>query len=913
MPIKTTLTYTQIGKGLEQFKTTIQASEVPFLLLKCIGVTDTLLQRYRSGSNTVASFNGLLIKKTIAYRAAAADALSSELEAMKTDKILLKAEPAILAVSDGQSLIAYDPAANETYENKLSKLYTDYSFFSPIWGIGKYRAVDENPADVKAAEKMAKIHDEIRRYNDIASDEDVHDLNIFMTRLLFCFFAEDTGIFEEKLFTNSIKRFTKPDGSDLSDYLSMSFHVMDIDIRSDINTIYTQFPYVNGGLFHKHIVVPRMGLKARKLILECGDLDWANINPDIFGSMIQAVVTPELRGGLGMHYTSVPNIMKLIGPLFLNDLHEEFYQLNRAQQEKKNQLDIGVYNVNTYLNECKGPIESCKKLLGRISKMKFFDPACGSGNFLIITYKQVRMLETKILKLIVEMQMQGSLQFVDGSIIRISQFYGIELDDFAHETAILSLWLAEHQMNKQFTKDFGVNIKALPLKTNCNIVHGNACRIDWESVCPHTKEEEVFVMGNPPYKGCSFQDKGQKEDMDYIFYKQDNYKTLDYISCWFYLATLFIKNSKAEYAFVTTNSITQGGQVIALWDKLFEHSIVIRFAHKSFKWNNNAKQQAVVTCVIIGVTCNRCTSKYIYDGSNIEHANIINGYLYNGEHISIAKRHTPLSSIPEILKGSMPNDDGFLILDINEKQQIEAQYPHAAKFIKPLLGASEFIKGDCRYCLWIPDDGVEEAILIPTINKRIIQCRESRINSKRISTVKLANKPWAFGEIRYKETNFIIIPEVSSERRRYIPIGYMPKGTVVTNKVFAIYDANLTILGIVMSFMHMMWMKSVSGKMKTDYSYSSLLVYNTFPFPSISDAKKAEIEVAANAVLDARDIHYEKTLAELYDPEKMPDNLREAHHQLDLIVESCYQNKPFVNDEERLECLFRLYEKMINK
>lgn len=911
MPIKTTLTYTQIGKGLEQFKTMIQASEVPFLLLKCIGVTDTLLQRYRSGSNTVASFNGLLIKKTIAYRAAAADALSSELEAMKTDKILLKAEPAILAVSDGQSLIAYDPAANETYENKLSKLYTDYSFFSPIWGIGKYRAVDENPADVKAAEKMAKIHDEIRRYNDIASDEDVHDLNIFMTRLLFCFFAEDTGIFDEKLFTNSIKRFTKPDGSDLSDYLSMSFHVMDIDIRSDINTIYTQFPYVNGGLFHKHIVVPRMGLKARKLILECGDLDWANINPDIFGSMIQAVVTPELRGGLEMHYTSVPNIMKLIGPLFLNDLHEEFYQLNRAQQEKKNQLDIGVYNVNTYLNECKGPIESCKKLLGRISKMKFFDPACGSGNFLIITYKQVRMLETKILKLIVEMQMQGSLQFVDGSIIRISQFYGIELDDFAHETAILSLWLAEHQMNKQFAKDFGVNIKALPLKTNCNIVHGNACRIDWESVCPHTKEEEVFVMGNPPYLGSRNQQQSHKSDMQFLF--KEKGKSLDYIACWFYKGVLYLKWTKSKCAFVSTNSICQGEQVALLWEPILNYAEFF-FAHTSFKWTNNAKSNAAVICVIIGIQNRSNEKKKLYTNNRFVVVDNINPYLTVGNSIFVKRLSKPISENFPILKfGNMPNDGGNLILSTEEKNTIITKYPLLEGIIRRFIGAVGFINGSIRWCLYLKDKDLSIVENIPEIKERLEKVYTHRIKSTEKSTRALATKPNHFYFFSHEETNSIIIPRHSSCNRIYIPIGYLIDKPVIADSALAIYNASFFIFGILNSLMHMSWVKYIGGKLKEDYRYSGTLCYNTFPFPSISDAKKAEIEVAANAVLDARDIHYEKTLAELYDPEKMPDNLREAHHQLDLIVESCYQNKPFVNDEERLECLFRLYEKMINK
>lgn len=881
------ISYKEIEEKLKKLKDQpVDAPAIGFALLKAFGMTDTSVERVRSGKMNLAHYSdGILVKKQLAFRSAGRRQLAEILEEMKADAKIAKASPRILAVSDGEVVMAYDPKEDESYENKVSKLWLDFQFFYPLAGVEKYKGVSENPADVKAAEKMAKLYDEIRRFNEIASGEEVHDLNIFMTRLLFCYFAEDTGIFESNLFTSSVKRFTHDDGSDLSKYLDDCFNVMDQDIRVGVPSALAQFPYVNGGLFRKRIAIPKMGYRARNIILECGELSWSEINPDIFGSMIQAVVTPDMRAGLGMHYTSVPNIMKLIGPLFLNDLEEAF----QAAKDSEKKL---------------------KALLLRISKMKFFDPACGSGNFLIIAYKELRNLEIRIWKQMREVTGQAIIPFVN---IQLHQFYGIEIDDFCHETAILSLWLAEHQMNNLFRKEFDVKIQALPLRPSGNIICVNACRIDWEDVCPHTKEEEVFIMGNPPYLGSSWQDDEQKADMDLVFEGFNNYKTLDYIACWFYLGTLFVMDSKSEYAFVSTNSITQGGQVFALWNKIFSHNVLIKFAHTSFRWNNSAKDQAVVTCVIIGVTNNPNITKFIYSDDKIRPVTNINGYLIDYKHIGIEKRQTPLSAIPEILKGSMPNDEGALILDDFERISLIKKNPNAERFIRPLLGSLEFIRGEKRYCLWIPDDKVSEAIKIPDVIKRVELCRESRLKSKRINTIKLADKPWAFGEIRHKETDYILIPEVSSERRRYIPIGYIKKDCISTNKVFTVYNANISIFGIITSLMHMVWMSAVSGKMKTDYSYSSLLVYNTFPFPEISEEKKKEIEEAAEEVLCVRAEHSEKTLAEMYDPEKMPADLRAAHHTLDIIVESCYRKDPFTSDEERLEHLFKLYEKMTSK
>ena len=913
MPIKTSLTYSQIGKNLEIFKTPINKENIPFILLSCFGATDTIVERYKKESGTIATFDGLLIKKTLAYRHADTSRLVDELEKMKVDEKVKKNAPPILVVSDELSILAYDPAMDETYENKLNLLYTDYSFFSPIWGIGKYRVFEENDADVKAAYKMAKLHDEIRRENEFSNEDDLHDLNIFMSRLLFCFFAEDTGIFEKDLFTHSIKQYTQVDGSDLTEYLSTIFNLMENPQRdTELNKAYSQFPYVNGGLFSKRIQIPRLGLKARKLILECGGLNWKNINPDIFGSMIQAVVTPELRSGLGLHYTSVPNIMKLIGPLFLDELYDDFYKLERSFDEKKRKLDIGVWSQKELEKECKSIVTNCRKLLLRMSKMKFFDPACGSGNFLIITYKSLRQLENRILQLIVTIEKQGTFNNLF-SMISISQFYGIEIDDFACETAILSLWLAEHQMNCKFTEEFGVVVDALPLKTNSNIHHGNACRLDWNEVCPHTPEEEVFVMGNPPYLGARLQEKSHKEDMEYVFKGIKGFNNLDYIACWFFKGAKYIKGSKAQYAFVSTNSICQGEQVSLLWPEIYKCDLCIHFAHTSFKWTNNAKYNAGVTCVIVGVSDKEIKNKRLFHEDSYNTVEHINPYLSAANEVIVYKRTNALSVFPRIYFGSMPNDGGFLLLDAKEKELLIQADIRASSFIRSFCGSKDYINGDKRYCLWITEETKDEAYDMPLIKERIDSCEKNRKESSRAATHKLASTPYLFGEIRNKDRSKVIIPRHSSANRRYVPIGYLSKKDIVADSALAVFDSPMWLFGVLTSQIQNTWVRVIGGRIKTDYRYSSTLVYNTFPFPTITDEKKSLIESMANNILDIRDYHVGKTLAELYDPDKMPEDLRQAHHELDLIVDSCYQDKPFLNDEERLECLFKLYEKMTKK
>ena len=917
MAKKLQLGYKDIEARLETLKSKpVPASEVGYEILKAFGKSDKDISRYKEGKGILKTFDGLLIKGLFCYRQTDTLRLTEELEDLKCDEHVRKASPKIIAVSDGKTVLAYDTREKDTYEQQLAKMHSDFGFFYPLMNVERVHVVAENPADVKAAEKLAKLHDEIRAYNEYNSDDDLHDLNIFITRLLFCFFAEDTGIFEENLFTNFIRRFTKNDGADLSEMLAQAFRVMNIKVKDrseEITKEINDFPYVNGGLFASDIPIPMMGYKARKIIIECGELDWKDINPDIFGSMIQAVVNPDVRAKEGMHYTSVPNIMKVINPLFLDDLRGEYKKLVDLYEQKKNLHDMSVLSYNQFLAECKPIINGCNRLMTRMGKMKFFDPACGSGNFLIITYKQLRLLEMDILHLRKKCTPEQALDFIDGSCIRLDQFYGIELLDFPHEVAMLSLWLAEHQMNNKFHADFGVNVAALPLKNINQIRCANACRVDWNEVCPHTKEEEVFVFGNPPYLGARLQDEEQKADMQFAIGNDLEYNNLDYITTWFYKGTNYVKNNRAKLAFVTTNSICQGEQVPLLWNYIFENGVSINFAYTSFKWTNNAKYNAGVTCAILGLCSFYNGKKYLYSKDDVKEVENITPYLTASKTNIIKKYSSSISGFVPMSFGSMPNDGGSLLFDSQEKEEILEEDMSSMDFIHPLLGAQEFIRGEKRFCLWITEDTLEKAKKIEPIRRRIERCKKIRQESKRGSTQKLAEIPYSFGEVRYKETECIIVPGVSSENRKYIPIGYLEKGIVVSNSAFAIYDASLWLFGILTSEMHMTWVRTVGGRLKTDYRYSAGLCYNTFPFPSISSSKKSEIEDAATDILLIRAEYPEKTLADLYDPDKMPRDLLEAHEKLDRIVESCYPGSPFPNDEARLECLFKLYEKMTAK
>lgn len=906
----------QTQKIEEDIKTLVENfSEKDFIFdfLLAFGFTKMTIKRLREGNSNLSSKeNQLIIKQKLFYEYCPSDNLYSTIDDLKNDSTTYTHKPRFIIVQNDKRLLAIDTKTKETLDAELTKLHKYVDFFLPWTGKEKYIAHQENPADVKAAEKMAKIYDEIVHLNpELVKKDKNHSLNVFLTRLLFCFFAEDTGIFEDNLFSKTIVNHTNENGDDLADVLAILFESLDKNDKEKASyPSYIQaFPYVNGKLFAQKADIPILNSKVRKLMIECGGQDWKEINPDIFGSMFQAVSVAEVRSGLGQHYTSVPNIMKVIEPLFLNDLREEY---EKADTEKK-----------------------LRKLLDRIYNIKIFDPACGSGNFLIIAYKQLRLLEMDIIQKIQTLPGQHPFMM---SQLQLQQFYGIEIDDFACEIATLSLWLAEHQMNRKFKELFGDCKPSLPLSKSGNIVCGNATRLDWEKVCPkgikgltHKEMEqyklfelekfkqleiqgtnnEIYILGNPPYLGSRLQDDSQKDDLKLLF--PAKYKSLDYIACWFKKGAMYITNSNCKLAFVTTNSICQGEQVALLWKDILRNGISIFFAYTSFKWVNNAKHNAGVTCAIIGLSSKVEKYNYIYAKTDKILAKRINAYLIDYDDVYICRQSTPISKMfPIMTYGSLLNDKGNLVLSEIERKTLISKYPRLENNIRKYIGSKEFIRGEMRYCLYIKNNELPEIRKIPEINERLNKVSEHRQNSTEKSTREKANSPNEFYFCAYNETSSIIVPRVSSEIRKYIPMGYVDKNTIISDGAQTISKAPLWLLGIITSRMHMVWVRAVAGRLKTDYRYSATLCYNTFPFPDITDKQKKNIEYYVNNILAEREKHSDKTMAELYDPDKMPQGLREAHHSLDIAIEKCYRSTPFESDEKRLEHLFKRYEIMTN-
>ncbi len=920
MAKKIQLSYKEIENRLRILHDqSVKPSEIGYVLLSAFGKGEREIARMREGKSVIKTFDGLLVKGEFCYCVTTTLRLTARLEELKTDSVVVKSTPKIIAVSDGLTIRAYDTRQKQTFEQQVNRLFCDFEFFYPLAGVERVEYIEESPADIKAAEKLAKLHDEIRAYNEFTSDSDLHDLNTFIARLLFCYFAEDTGIFDSNVFTNAIVKFTK-DAQNLKEVLEQIFRFMGgKPIQVGILQTYCQqhFAFVGGGLFERDIYIPELSNKARQIIIDSGELDWQSINPDIFGSMIQAVVNPDVRANQGMHYTSVPNIMKVIQPLFLDELTEEKNKLQAQLDEQKKLLACGGITQKQFYDKGSYVIRGCRNLLRRMSACKFFDPACGSGNFLIITYKQLRLLELDILGIIRDSQPGGLLDFgtLQGTVVSLHQFYGIELLDFPHEIAMLSLWLAEHQMNRKLYQDFGVVTDALPLKDISQIKCANACRIDWNEVCPHTKDEEVYIFGNPPYLGSSMQDDSQKEDLEIVCSKFSNYKNLDYIAIWFYLGAQYIKQSRGKCAFVSTNSICQGDSVALLWPNIYSNGVEINFAYQSFKWTNSAKHVATVTVIIVGLAVKGASQKKLFDSKGkVSMCPNINSYLLNASNIIIGRRSCPISEVPSLSFGNKPSDGGFLILESDEIDTLLLEYPQSSKIIKKYVGADDFLYGLTRYCLWIENENLDLANSIPFVHNRIELVRDFRKKSKADSTVLWANAPHMFKQRAHQNTDSIIVPGVSSERRRYLPIGLLNSDTVISNAAYAIYNANLFVVGLLCSRIHIIWLESIGGKLETRYRYSSL-VYNSFPFPSISNTKKTEIEEAATDILLTREPYLTmgKTLADLYDPDTMPEDLLAAHKRLDDIVESCYPGYPFASDEARLECLFKMYEKMTKK
>ncbi len=876
----------QVEEKVKALVANINHESFIYDLLDCYDKPKASITRLKivgKGSYNLSKNDGeVLWKKQVYFKSTNSDKLLSVIDEMKDADVVGKHQPRFIIAINQTHLLAIDTKTEDTLDVALAELNKKFDFFLPWAGLEKAQAQSENPADVKAAEKMAKLFDLLRDNNPAKTKQEIHAQNVFLSRILFCYFAEDTGIFESKLFTNHVASHTAEDGSDLDDYLGKVFDVMNQEHRDGLPAYLTDFPYVNGGLFADKLPIPKFNRKSRAMLIECGsDLNWSEINPDIFGSMIQAVVHPDQRGNMGMHYTSVPNIMKVIEPLFLNELKEEF----EKHADSKTKLEL---------------------LLLRLEHLKIFDPACGSGNFLIIAYKELRHLEMEIFKRIQGLTKEGIFPL---SRIRLSQFYGIELDDFAHEVAILSLWLAEHQMNMKFKATFGHCNPALPLKSSGNVINGNALEISWEEICPPTEQSHTYILGNPPYLGSKKQSKAQKAEIAAIFAGTNNYKNLDYIACWFMLAAKYIQHANASSGLVTTNSIVQGDQVALLWPRIWETNSEIIFAVEQFKWGNNAKNAAGVTCVVVGLGKPNAANKWIYHDGYRQKANNISPYLTDASNVIVGKRNQPLSNLPEMVVGNMSLDGGFLKLNSEEKAALINSHPATAKFIRSLTGGTEFLYNEENWCIWIEDNQLEEALSIQPLKERIQSVREARETGGDVART-LLHRSHQFRYRRVAHGNMLLVPCTSSERREYLQVGMLPAGSISLHSAQVVYEASLLTFAIVSSRLHMLWTKATCGTLDSRVRYSNVLAYNNFPVPKMMESIRSRLEAQALEILSIREEFPELCIADMYDPNKMPSKLKQAHEDLDIALESAYQNTPFTNDADRLKCIFKLYEKM---
>jgi len=890
-----------------------QGVDFLFELLRSYGIPKAAVTRLRSGDYDKA--NGpdeVLWRNKVYFRDTELDDgdLYAAIDSARDEQQILDQRPRFLILTNANRLVAADLTAGDTLDVEHGDLGAHATFFLPWAGIEKTRIEEVNPADIKAAEKMARLYDEVTRHNTIESPEEIHDLNVFFSRLLFCFFSEDTGVFDRGSFTNAIGSFTRDSGEDLHSLLDELFAVLNKPLgeRDGVSAHLRDFGHVNGSLFECRIETPRFSAKARKVILECGTLDWAQINPDIFGSMIQAVVHPGQREGLGMHYTSVENIMKVIRPLFLDEL-EERLEAAAAVDRPADVLVAGELEETAAIEKA---VKRLDRFIDELARIQVFDPACGSGNFLVIAYKELRRLEHQALQRIAELDPSRAGLF-KLSRIELESFHGIEIDDFAHEIAILSLWLAKHQMNREFGELFGAEIPLIPLKESGNVVCGNAARMKWETVCDPA-DRPTYVLGNPPYQGGTRQSEAQKEELVQAFEGRRVNKYMDYVSIWLYKGAKFVHDHGARVGMVATNSVVQGSHVEMLWPHLLSEDVEIAFAYAPFRWSNLARGNAGVTCTILGLAPRGSSkAKSLYTTTGRHEARHINPYLVpDGNDVVVGKLKKPLSGLPPMVFGSMPRDGGHLLMSRAEADALVAANPGSERFIKRFGGAQEAISGNWRSCLWIADRDAASAESVPEVARRLELVRAFRERSKAESTRDQAANPHRFVQRAHKPGPSIIVPSVSSERREYIPMGFLDGDTVISNAANAVYNAEPWLFGLIQSRMHMAWVRAVAGRLKTDYRYSAVLVYNTFPVPALTDAHKRALRAGALRVLGAREQFAGHTLAELYDPDDMPGGLREAHRALDEVVDGIYRKRPFESDEERLQLLFELYEAAVD-
>lgn len=885
---------------LEQACLKLNPDEFIYQFMDAYGFPKSTVTRLRNSDDdrNVGEGSDIGVKKKLYFKQVCqGDDVGQAADALKTLDAVTRNDIRFVIATDFKTLVAYDLKADERLEVAIDELHKDYGFFLPLAGYEKAVMYSEHPADLKASEKMGQLFDMIRERNDLTKAEDIHALNVFLTRLLFCFYAEDTGIFAEAQMTSAIQLYTKTDGSDVDQFFTDLFMVLNLNSnapeRKAMPSHFQAFPFVNGGLFAVDEPVPEFGSKARRILLDCGSLDWSQINPDIFGSMFQAVIDEEQRGNLGQHYTSVSNIMKVIQPLFLDELYSE-------------------------LEKSRGNERKLKSLLLRLQNIRVFDPACGSGNFLIIAYKELRKLEMEVIDALNAAAAQSVIYY---SGIRLSQFFGIEIDDFAHEVAILSLWLAEHQMNTAFKAKFGYAEAALPLRDSGHIVCDNSLRISWDVVCPKVNSNgeqcEVYICGNPPFLGTTGRSQEQADDMKHVFlgFKSTGY--LDIVAAWFWKSANYIENAQARCAFVSTSSICQGDQASLLWPPIFGKGVSISFCYKTFPWKNNAKNKAAVHVVIIGLK--NVADLYIpriyeVDNSKVlcQEVKNISPYLVSGSNLAITPRSKPLGDFNKMLFGNKPTDGGYLYLTELEKDAFVQKYPKYASWVRKILGASEFINGAERWCFWLVDVPLKDVMRIPETAERCDKIKALRLKAGHPAALKTAETPHTFIQVAQpKKGSYILVPAHSSERRSYIPIGFLSSDVISSNANMMIPGATLYEFGLLTSETHNDWMRAVAGRLKSDYRYSATLVYNTFPWPEASEPQRKAIEALAEEILLVREDYPSMTLGQLYDPDKMPQPLLDAHKALDLAVEKLYRDRPFRDASERLEHLFARYEKLI--
>lgn len=800
--------------------------------------------------------------------------------------------PKLIIVSDFERFQVYDENGTMTAFT-LSELVKHVHVFGSIAGYEKRSFKEQDPVNIKAAQLMGRLHDKLKSIG-----YEGHPLELYLVRLLFCLFADDTGIFDKDIFHDYIERKTNEDGSDLAAHISQLFQVLNTHEDKRLKALdesLNAFPYVNGKLFEENLPVAAYDSEMRKAVLDCCRLDWGKISPAIFGSLFQSVMDEKARRNLGAHYTSENNILKVIKPLFLDELWQEF----NSSKNDKNKL---------------------KKLHDKISKLRFLDPACGCGNFLIIAYRELRLLELEIIKQ--ELKGQQITSINDYFLIDVDQFYGIEYEEFPSQIAPVAMWLIDHQMNATASDQFGEYYKRIPLKKSATIIQGNALRIDWQSMInpmPWEKHETTYnyIFGNPPFVGKTWQTAEQRKDIEKVFAGINSGALLDYVACWYIATAQYLQNHpKTKAAFVSTNSITQGEQVGILWNELVhKYGVKINFAHRTFNWSNEARANAGVHVVIIGFALEDSQKKMLFEYPDINGepnetvVTKINPYLFEGSFILLQRRTSPLCKSPKMGKGNQPTDGGFLLMTAEEMKQLITDEPKAKPYIKKFLGGQEFIQGVKRYCLWLVDINPTVLRSMPKVLERLDGVKKMREVSTDPKTREMAKTPWLFRETD-NFNSFVAIPEVSSERRYYIPIGFLDKETIPSNKLQILPEATLWHFGVLTSLMHMTWAKNVCGRLKSDFQYSAGIVYNNFPWPENPTLKQKElVENLAQKVLDVRAKYATSSLADLYDPNTMPVDLLKAHQALDKAVDLCYRSQPFPNEAKRIEFLFELYDK----